>query len=660
MRGKKNLLRFLILICVAYVSSCSTPTPTAALPTEIEAAIVDTQTETVTPTQPVEPADIIFHNGNVITIEKSQPLAEAVAIRGNLIQAVGTDEEVMAYQGADTVIIDLQGNTLMPGFIDGHTHIHAFHDRMGRSLAEAQEIALLYGFTSVNEMWANEDVINKLLEAEKNSELRLRVNVFASYNDGILDSDRNRILMETWYPKNDPILDPERFLRIPGIKIFVDGDNGSFERGCWALSEPFEPGAPSLSRGICGTNQGDLYWDQGELNTVVLEAQKAGYRVAFHAMGDQAIETALNAIEYALSGETNDTVRHQIEHNSLIRQDQLKRYENLDIIVSVRGYGGVFCDLESLITPFGEDRYLWYANRYALPNLDIHAYFETDFAWTVDPMDRFAVRSADPIMQIYGIVTYNFVMEDGSICEPSPLGSISPISIERALQMLTIEPAYAVSMEGYTGSLKLGKYADLIILSDNPLTMDPDELLNLKVWMTMVNGEVKYCADGQDAYCPFRSASQTTTSTESKDATPAQPAEIIEETAPETVLVKYNCDTEGDPPPHFTPQQFVLTKINWAATTEQQLDDFLSAVEPKIYINEKQIPTSLDHDVFKQSADGRIFSVLTYFDVGKLQPGEYEIRTVLTFKEKISDGFDDYGPGTKYPTLEGTCTVIID
>ena len=75
------------------------------------------------------------------------------------------------------------------------------------------------------------------------------------------------------------------------------------------------------------------------------------------------------------------------------------------------------------------------------------------------------------------------------------------ISVEKALEMMTIEPAYAVSMENYIGSLKPGKYADLIILSDSPLAVNPDALKNLQVQMTMVNGKAEYCAAGYESLC---------------------------------------------------------------------------------------------------------------------------------------------------------------
>jgi len=70
----------------------------------------------------VEPADLVLHSGKVVTVDDSVPEAQAVAIRGYEIVAVGTDEEIDDYIGPDTEVIDLTGRLAVPGFIDSHGH----------------------------------------------------------------------------------------------------------------------------------------------------------------------------------------------------------------------------------------------------------------------------------------------------------------------------------------------------------------------------------------------------------------------------------------------------------------------------------------------------------------------------------------------------------
>ena len=77
-----------------------------------------------------QPASLVIHNANVYTVNKNQPMAEAVAMKGENIVFVGSNEEVKKYLGEGTKLIDARGKFLMPGFIEGHGHIHG----MGASL----------------------------------------------------------------------------------------------------------------------------------------------------------------------------------------------------------------------------------------------------------------------------------------------------------------------------------------------------------------------------------------------------------------------------------------------------------------------------------------------------------------------------------------------
>jgi predicted amidohydrolase YtcJ len=72
---------------------------------------------------------------------------------------------------------------------------------------------------------------------------------------------------------------------------------------------------------------------------------------------------------------------------------------------------------------------------------------------------------------------------------------------QEALPLMTIEGAYALFRDEEVGTLQAGKHADLIVLSGNPLTVGPETIKDLQVWMTMVGGRVEYCASGQEALC---------------------------------------------------------------------------------------------------------------------------------------------------------------
>jgi predicted amidohydrolase YtcJ len=69
-------------------------------------------------------ADVIFHNGKVLTVDKSFSIAEAIAVRGNQIAAVGTNQQIMALSGPDTRVFDLKGKTVIPGLLNTHVHLN--------------------------------------------------------------------------------------------------------------------------------------------------------------------------------------------------------------------------------------------------------------------------------------------------------------------------------------------------------------------------------------------------------------------------------------------------------------------------------------------------------------------------------------------------------
>ena len=92
--------------------------------------------------------------------------------------------------------------------------------------------------------------------------------------------------------------------------------------------------------------------------------------------------------------------------------------------------------------------------------------------------------------------------DDSIVCDPPDWLAAEAVTVEEALRMMTINGAHALFMEDHIGSLRSGKFADLIILSENPLTVDPDRIVDIDVLMTMVGGEVEQCLPGHESLCP--------------------------------------------------------------------------------------------------------------------------------------------------------------
>ncbi|MFW9839222.1 MAG: amidohydrolase family protein, partial [Candidatus Thorarchaeota archaeon] len=97
--------------------------------------------------------DMIIHNGPILTMEQSPTQVEAVAIQGEYITAAGDANDILPTAGPNTQIIDLEGRTLLPGFIDAHSHHIGDRSYVNQSTAdEVIESVLSSGWTSISEL----------------------------------------------------------------------------------------------------------------------------------------------------------------------------------------------------------------------------------------------------------------------------------------------------------------------------------------------------------------------------------------------------------------------------------------------------------------------------------------------------------------------------
>ena len=424
-----------------------------------------------TSTLPV-PADIIFHNGIVLTMEASPQQAQAIAIRGQRIVAVGANAEILALQGHATQLIDLHGLTLTPGFIDPHTHLLNDANKWGVNLEGAQQIALQNGVTMLGSMYTLPDFLAQMQDLDHAGRLRVRTSLYLNYT-----TNCGQVLGD-WYKAYPPARAAGAMLRIGGVKLFLDG--GSCGRPAFSYDHP-----------IFG--YGDLWFTQDQLNAAVASIHASGYQVALHALGDRAVEQALNAIEYALDGQPN-SLRHRIEHNAVVRDDMLHRYAEVDPVSLI--FGAYPCGIGNA-APSPQQSWEWRWQDLLAANPDGHITWHSDAP----------LSPVSPLLNLYSMVTSHQVSSNGTTICDAPAGmAAKTLTVRQVLPMMTIEAAYALLAENEVGSLKPGKLADLVILSANPLVVDPEQIKDIKVQMTMVGGHVEYCAPTASALCPSGTA----------------------------------------------------------------------------------------------------------------------------------------------------------
>lgn len=256
------------------------------------------------------------------------------------------------------------------------------------------------------------------------------------------------------------------FVKVGSLKAFADGSLGSTT--AWF----FEPYLNAPTHGLAME-----VLTSGRLREWALEADRHGLQLSIHAIGDRANDAIVTLFEDVIRENPAWDRRFRIEHAQHVRAEDIQRFASLGVIVSAQPYhcidDGVWA--EQRIGPVRA------ATTYAFKSfLDagVCVCFGSD--WTVAPLD--------PIQGIYAAVTRATL--DGK----RPEGWIPEqrLSVEEAVRCYTVNNAYASFEEHLKGSVESGKLADLVVLSDNIFTIPHEDIRNVRVTMTVVDGEVVY------------------------------------------------------------------------------------------------------------------------------------------------------------------------
>jgi predicted amidohydrolase YtcJ len=426
-------------------------------------------------------ADTIYHNGIVLTMVAGQLPAQALAIKGDKIIAVGSNASVLALTSAATKVVDLAGRTLLPGFND--SHCHRIGDRAAAGFATAQEAiaaTLSQGWTSISELFVNQQRLDELHSLDGTGQLRLRVNAYLPVN--YLADKYGMWFNGSYQPRQE--LGPR--LRVAGAKIFAD-------RGDPRKNYLSQPHSDNL------TYFGDVYWTQAELSAIVQQLHNAGWQIATHTCGDAAHDMVLNAYEAALGNVSNTIHRHRIEHCMILRDDQVLRMLLHKIIASIQVNWFQSDWTQEVDETLGPGRVNWAGRWKDVLAAGIPAIGGTDAPWAV--RDELNGTPGPALKALYQAVSR--IGEGGTA--PTAWMLAQRLTIEQSLGLITRDAAYGTFDEGIKGTLVPGKLADLVVLSANPLTVlpgDPEQLLQINVLLTMIGGKAEYTRPGSEDLDP--------------------------------------------------------------------------------------------------------------------------------------------------------------
>jgi predicted amidohydrolase YtcJ len=534
----------------------------------------------------VPAADLVLTNGNVVTVDDELPKAEAVAVRGDRIVAIGTSAALRKYVGPNTNVLDVKRQLVIPGFVESHGHFPGVGearlqlnfddttswDQIVSMVASAVKTAKP-GEWIVGRGWHQDKWVARPNPSVEGFPTHASLDAVSPDNPVVLTHasghavfvnaramEASGITRATSSPAGGEILkdangDPVGLLReaaeslvrvgpadpgharkalelasaealSKGITSFVDAgspfstidlmrtmiDEGRIGVRLWVMvSEPNASAAPKLAayrtidygqghltvraikRQIDGAIGSRGAWllepysdkpDSVGLNTTpVTEIEETArlaiandYQLAVHAIGDRANRETLNVFERAFAANPlKRDLRWRVEHAQHLAPVDIPRFGQLGVIASMQG---IHCtsDAPYVVERLGPKRveegaYVWQK-------------LMKSGAVIANGTDA-PVEDVDPIANYYASVSRR--TRDGRLFYPD-----QRMSRMEALKSYTIHGAYAAFQEDSRGSLKVGKLADLTVLSGDILTVPENQIRTARVAYTIVGGKILY------------------------------------------------------------------------------------------------------------------------------------------------------------------------
>lgn len=540
--------------------------------------------------------DKIYYGGTICTVDPQNSMPEALAVSQGRIAAIGSQKDIFKLKNRNTKCIDLCGATLLPGFIDGHSHFlraglyeetyldlrpkpigsiecvddilrklkekvsctpagtwiacHGYDDtalKEKRHITKAELDAVstqhpiylrhvsghlavvnscafslahitdsvsnpeggIFGRTSsgeLNGLMEEPAAINQVIchmpdPTEEQWQKGLDTAVAMYTQKGITTAQDGSVTPIIWqqifkgYERNAlhckvqlfP-LDNQPLEHIPalpsGTKLTKDGkislgaikllSDGSIQGYTGYLSQPYHTN-PIYCKNKEWYGYPAVRYEK--LKKDIIKFHLQGRQVAVHGNGDAAIDDIINAVEEAQKTDGNISLRHIIVHCQMAREDQLEKMKKLNILPSF---------FPAHIYYWGDrhrDIFLGQERAQRLNPLASALAHNLTFSLHNDS----PITPIDPLLLLWTAV--NRKTSGGKL-----LGEQQKISVAEGIKALTIHAAYQVHEEKEKGSIEIGKAADFTLLEQNPYAVDPDQIKDIRIIDTAVNGNgIKGC-----------------------------------------------------------------------------------------------------------------------------------------------------------------------
>jgi predicted amidohydrolase YtcJ len=330
-----------------------------------------------------------------------------------------------------------------------------------RALLLAQEHLHSLGITAWQDAWVHEDTLGAYRTLADDGRLTARV-VAALW----WERDRGEEQIDELLERRSAATRGR--LRATSVKIMQDGIVENFTA---ALLEPY------LRDGGSTPGSGLSFIEPGALNRSVARLDAEGFQVHVHAIGDRAVREALDAFQAARGANGPNDHRHHIAHLQVVHPDDVPRFGALGVVANCQPYWACLDSQmrELNVEVLGPDRV---AHQYPFASLKrsgARLAFGSDWS----------VSTANPLHEMQVAVTRVPFDEP----EIEPFLPHERLDLPTAIEAFTLGSAFVNHLDDVTGTLSVGKYADIAVLDRNPLASDPARVGEARVLLTLVEGQ---------------------------------------------------------------------------------------------------------------------------------------------------------------------------